>query len=191
MKELIRERRFNKQNPELARPTQKRCSKCRKWLKTDYSGRIATDSFPKQRAICFECDRKNQQKRARSRRQRLVRELGSRLADMTSPDAMIAWLDYVGSQLCPQSGMAGLAKEWVEYIETASPHARIRAIQHILHMAASIDIYRAVRDHELKPLHLELMDIDKHGALIPALRKLINTGYITLNDIDPPPEETG
>lgn len=87
-------------------------------------------------------------------------------------------------RLTPSESLIRIIERWVTDLNVADTRQRMRATETLLRVAATAEIELADR---LPIRHIEHWKQQGRAAVLNTIRQLLREGYVTLDEIDPPP----
>lgn len=161
----------------------KHCDKC--WYIRPYDYFLIRRNKPT--GICKVCRREREkQKEAKSRQDALI-ATNYDIRRTVSTEKLSRLLQNICDRL---GGADKLSEEWVKLIQSQDvPDAtRVKALSSLVDASKVCERARVADAKEANPVQLALEWHEKQ-QLVPLVRAFLDDGLITLDDIDPPPEE--
>jgi hypothetical protein len=162
------------------------CHKCRKHLPIE-NFRFLNIKQGKRASRCRDCRREDERERKAAKRQTTIKTFCREMRRTESMEKMASLFDAICEQL---GGPQKVADEWIRLInhEDTPDGSRVKSIDTLVHISKVFEKTRIADAIEQNPVQIAL-EWHKNMQLVPLVRAFLEDGIITLDDIDPPPEE--
>ena len=134
---------------------------------------------------CNTCRRERDQKHRENKRTQSARRGIQNLRRLKTLEAMRNWLELL---FYKAGGVEALADVWIKLLksETVPPSYRITALATLVHLAEVYDLTHASVNKVESAEDLKRLPKEK---LIYLIRQLRNEGYLSIDDVDPAPDD--